>query len=150
MARDKYLARDAADLVEVDYEVLQAVADPMKAIAPGAPPVHPEWPDNVSFNYHQEGGEVDQAFAEADVIVQAAHHQPAPRSERDGDARRRRRVALAADRQLNLYSSTQIPHLLRTLVAGMLALEENRVRVITPEVGGGFEQASSTSTPRKL
>ena len=43
-----------------------------------------------------------------------------------------------ADRQLNLYSSTQIPHLLRTLVAGMLGLEENRVRVITPEVGGGF------------
>ncbi len=137
VARDKYLARDAADLVEVDYEVLQAVADPMKAISPGAPPVHPEWPDNVSFNYHQEGGEVDQAFAEAEVIVK----QRITSQRLIPNAMETRGVVAewrGADRQLNLYSSTQIPHLLRTLVAGMLGLEENRVRVITPEVGGGF------------
>src|SRR5579884_3234075 len=69
VATDRYLARDAADLVEVDYEVLPAVADPEKALAPGAPPVHPQWPDNTAFTFHQEGGEVDKAFAEADVIV---------------------------------------------------------------------------------
>lgn len=137
VATDKYLAQDAADLVEIDYEVLDAVADPMKAIAPGAPPVHPEWPDNVSFNYHQEGGEVDRAFAQADVIVK----QRITSQRLVPNAMETRGVVAewrAADRQLNLYSSTQIPHLLRTLVAGMLALEENRVRVITPEVGGGF------------
>lgn len=137
VATDKYLARDAADLVEVDYDVLNAVADPIKAIAPGAPPVHPEWPDNVSFHYHQEGGEVDQAFAEADVIVK----QRITSQRLVPNAMETRGVVAewrAADRQLNLYSSTQIPHLLRTLIAGMLALEENRVRVITPEVGGGF------------
>ena len=49
VATDRYIARDAADLVEVDYEPLPAVADPEKAIAPGAPAVHPEWPDNVAF-----------------------------------------------------------------------------------------------------
>jgi carbon-monoxide dehydrogenase large subunit len=137
VATDKYLARDAADLVDVDYEVLEAVADPMKAITPGAPPVHPEWPDNVSFNYHQEGGEVDQAFAEADVIVK----QRITSQRLVPNAMETRGVVAewhAADRQLNLHSSTQIPHLLRSLVAGMLGLEENRVRVITPEVGGGF------------
>src|SRR2546426_10161404 len=69
VATDRYLARDAADLVEVDYDVLPAVADPEKALAKGAPAVHPEWPDNTAFTFHQEGGDVDKAFAEADVVV---------------------------------------------------------------------------------
>src|SRR5712692_870836 len=69
VATDRYLARDAADLVEVDYNVLSAVADPEKALAKGAPAVHPEWPDNIAFTFHQEGGEVNKAFAEADVVV---------------------------------------------------------------------------------
>src|SRR6266699_6009787 len=69
VATDRFLARDAADLVEVDYDVLSAVADPEKALAKGAPAVHPEWPDNTAFTFHQEGGDVDNAFAEADVVV---------------------------------------------------------------------------------
>src|SRR5690348_6822380 len=69
VATDRYIARDAADLIEVDYEVLPAVADPEKALEPGAPAVHPEWPDNTAFTFHQEGGEVDKAFADAEVIV---------------------------------------------------------------------------------
>ncbi len=99
--------------------------------------VHPEWPDNKAFNYHQEGGEVDKAFAEADVIVKqritSQRLIPTAMETRGVVAEWR-----AADRQLNLYSSTQIPHLMRTLVAQMLGLEENRLRVVTPEVGGGF------------
>src|SRR5215471_18473537 len=51
IAEDRYLARDAADAVEVDYEPLPAVTDPEKAIASGAPAVHPEWPDNTAFKY---------------------------------------------------------------------------------------------------
>src|SRR5579864_4466881 len=69
VANDRYIARDAADLVEVDYQTLPAVADPEKALAAGAPAVHPEWPDNVAFTFHQEGGDVDKAFREADVVV---------------------------------------------------------------------------------
>src|SRR5579864_8622842 len=58
VATDRYLARDGVDLVEVEYEPLPAVADPEKALAAGAPAVHPEWPDNTSFKFHQEGGDV--------------------------------------------------------------------------------------------
>src|SRR5579863_1740231 len=137
VATDKYLARDAAEKIEIDWDVLPAVADPEKAIAAGAPPVHPEWPDNVAFNYHQEHGEVDKAFAEAEVVVKqritSQRLIPAAMETRGVVAEWR-----AADRQLNLYTSTQVPHLVRTLVAGMLGLEENRMRVIAPEVGGGF------------
>src|SRR6266852_1043179 len=137
VATDRYLARDAADLVEVDYEVLPAVADPEKAQAKGAPAVHPEWPDNIAFNFHQDGGDVDKAFAEADVVVKqritSQRLIPMAMETRGVVAEWR-----GADRQLNLYTSTQIPHLVRTLVAQMLGLEENRMRVIAPEVGGGF------------
>jgi carbon-monoxide dehydrogenase large subunit len=137
VARDRYLAQDAADLVEVDYDVLQAVTEPERALAHGAPAVHPEWPDNIAFTFHQDGGDVDKAFAEAEVVVKqritSQRLIPTAMETRGVVAEWR-----AADRQLNLYTSTQIPHLVRTLVAGMLALEENRVRVITPEVGGGF------------
>ncbi|MSV34302.1 MAG: xanthine dehydrogenase family protein molybdopterin-binding subunit [Bryobacterales bacterium] len=137
VATDRYLARDAADLVEVDWEVLPAVADPEKAIAPGAPPVHPQWPDNVAFVYNQEGGDVDKAFAEAEVIVKQRIT-----SQRLIPSAMETRGVLAewrgADRQMTLYTSTQVPHLVRTLVAGMLGLEENRMRVVAPEVGGGF------------
>jgi len=137
VATDRYVAKDAADLIEIDWDVTHAVADPEKAIAAGAPAVHPEWPDNKAFDYHQEGGDVDKAFAEADVIVKqritSQRLIPTAMETRGVVAEWR-----AADRQLNLYSSTQIPHLMRTLVAQMLGLEENRLRVVTPEVGGGF------------
>ena len=137
VARDRYLAQDAADLVEVDYDILPAVTEPERALAQGAPAVHPEWPDNIAFTYHQDGGDVDQAFAAAEVIVKqritSQRLIPTAMETRGVVAEWR-----AADRQLNLYTSTQIPHLVRTLVAGMLGLEENRLRVITPEVGGGF------------
>src|SRR5437763_4187236 len=69
VATDRYIAADAVDLIEVDYDPMPAVADPEKALAPGAPAVHPQWPDNVAFTYHQEGGEPDKAFAEAEVAV---------------------------------------------------------------------------------
>jgi carbon-monoxide dehydrogenase large subunit len=137
VATDRYIAADAADLVEVEWEVLPAVADPVKAIAPGAPAVHPQWPDNKAFDFHQEHGEIDKAFAEADVVIKqritSQRLIPAAMETRGVVAEWR-----AADRALNLYSSSQIPHLLRTLVAMMLGLEENRLRVVVPEVGGGF------------
>ncbi|HZT38789.1 MAG TPA: xanthine dehydrogenase family protein molybdopterin-binding subunit [Bryobacteraceae bacterium] len=137
VATDRYIARDAADLVEVDYEPLPAVADPEKALAPGAPAVHPEWPDNVAFTYHQEGGDPDKAFAEADVVVKQRIV-----SQRLIPSAMETRGVVAdwrpGDKALTVYDSTQIPHLLRTLLAGALGIPENRVRVVAPEVGGGF------------
>ena len=137
VATDRYIARDAADLVEVEYEELPAVADPEKAIAEGAPAVHPEWPDNVAFTFHQEGGDTEQAFRDADVVVRqritSQRLIPTAMETRGVLAEWR-----AGEKSLTLHSSTQIPHLLRTLVAGILGMPENLLRVITPEVGGGF------------
>jgi carbon-monoxide dehydrogenase large subunit len=137
VASDRYVALDAAEAIEVDYEPLPAVSDPEKALAPGAPAVHPEWPDNTAFNYHQDGGDIEKAFAEAEVIVK----QRITSQRLIPTAMETRGVVaewLQGDRALTLHTSTQIPHLVRTLVAQMLGLEENRLRVITPEVGGGF------------
>ena len=137
VATDRYIARDAADLVEVDWEPLPTVTDPERALAEGAPAVHPEWPDNVAFNYHQEGGDVDKAFAEAEVVVKQRIT-----SQRLIPTSMETRGVVAewhsGDRALTLWSSTQIPHLMRSLVAQMLGIPENRLRVVTPEVGGGF------------
>jgi carbon-monoxide dehydrogenase large subunit len=137
VATDRYIARDAAESIEVDYEVVPAVADPEKALASGAPPVHPQWPDNVAFTQHQEGGQVDKAFAEADVIVK----QRITSQRLVPNAMETRGVVAdwrQADRFLTLYTSTQAPHLVRSLVAQILSLDENRLRVVAPEVGGGF------------
>lgn len=137
VATDRYIARDAADLVEVDYEPLNAVADPEKAIAEGAPAVHPEWPDNIAFQFHQDGGDVEAAFRDADVIVKQRIT-----SQRLVPVALETRGVLAVpnhgEKSITMYSSTQIPHLMRTLVAGILGMPENKLRVITPEVGGGF------------
>ncbi|HTW66697.1 MAG TPA: xanthine dehydrogenase family protein molybdopterin-binding subunit [Bryobacteraceae bacterium] len=137
VATDRYVARDAAEAIEVEYDPLPAVSDPEKALASGAPAVHPEWPDNVAFNYHQDGGDIEKAFAEAEVVVK----QRITSQRLIPSAMETRGVVaqwLAGDRALTLHTSTQVPHLVRTLVAQMLGLEENRLRVITPEVGGGF------------
>ena len=137
VASDRYIARDAADLVEVDYEPLPAVTDPEKAIAPGAPAVHPEWADNLAFTYRQNGGDVERAFAEADIVVK----QRITSQRLIPTAMECRGVVAdfqAGDKTLTIYSSTQIPHLLRTMLALMLDQPENRLRVVAPEVGGGF------------
>ncbi|MGH9719024.1 MAG: xanthine dehydrogenase family protein molybdopterin-binding subunit [Bryobacteraceae bacterium] len=137
VARDRYIAADAVDLIEVDYEPLPAVADPEKAIAPGAPAVHPEWPDNTAFTFHQEGGEPEKAFAEAEVVVKqritSQRLVPASMETRGVVADYR-----TGDKALTIYSSTQIPHLLRSLLAMMLGIPEHLLRVVKPEVGGGF------------
>jgi len=137
VATDRYIARDAADRIEVNWEPLEAVTDVEKALQPGAPAVHPEWPDNTAFTYHQEGGDVEGAFAEAEVVVKqrliSQRLVPCAMETRGVVADWR-----SGDKTLNLYSSTQIPHLLRTLVAQMLGLPENHLHVVTPEVGGGF------------
>jgi aerobic carbon-monoxide dehydrogenase large subunit len=137
VAADRYIARDAADKVEVDYEPTAAVADPEKALAPGAPAVHPEWPDNTAFTFHQEGGDAAKAFAEAEVIVKekilSQRLVPSMMEPRGVVAEWKQ-----GDQTLTIWTSTQTPHLVRSLLAGMLGLPEHRVRVVAPDVGGGF------------
>jgi carbon-monoxide dehydrogenase large subunit len=137
VATDRYIARDAAEAIEVDYEPLPAVSDPEKALAPGAPPVHPEWPDNTAFTYHQEAGEVDKAFASAAVVVKeriiSQRLIPSSMETRGCVADWR-----SGDKTITIHLTSQAPHMARSLLAAMLGLPENHVRIVTPEIGGGF------------
>jgi aerobic carbon-monoxide dehydrogenase large subunit len=137
VAEDRYTARDALDLIQVEYEPLPVVIDPEKALAPGGPVIHSEWPDNVAFRSEQKQGNLTKAFKEADKVVRQrlVHQRLAPIA-----VEPRGVVAhyLSSDKELTVWSSTQVPHMLRTNLAQMLKLPENEVRVIAPEVGGGF------------
>ena len=137
VASDRYVAADAVDLVEVEYEPTDSVSEPEEALQDGAPAVHAEWPDNVAFTHDQAGGDIEKAFAEADVIVKERIV-----SQRLAPSAMEPRGTVASwnsgDETLTVYSSTQIPHILRLLMAGVLGLPEHKLRVIAPEVGGGF------------
>jgi carbon-monoxide dehydrogenase large subunit len=136
IANDPYAARDAAEAVVVEYEELPVVVDMEKGAA-GGPFVHAELETNIAYEMPVKVGDVDAAFAAAEVIVkQRIVNQrlvPCPMEPRTMLANWEPGPA-----QLTLWSSTQIPHLLRTNVALLLGLNETKVRVIAPEVGGGF------------
>ena len=137
VATDKYIARDAAELIEVDYDPLDPVVDAEAAIADGSPIIHEDLNSNLAYDWKLEGGDIEAAFASADRVVsqRIVNQRLAPISmEPRGVVAR----YLPGEKELTLWSSTQIPHLLRTQIAIMVGLPENRVRVITPEVGGGF------------
>ncbi len=136
VAEDLYQARDAADLVEIDYESLPAIVDMEKALANG-PFVHDEFQTNLAFTHLMKNGDINAAFKRADVVVKQrlVNQRLAP------VAMETRGVVaqyLPGEKQLTIWSSTQIPHLLKTQVSVMLGMPETSVRVITPEVGGGF------------
>ena len=137
VASDRYAARDALDLIEVDYEALTPIVNPEKAIAKGAAPLHAGHKDNVAFKWELEGGDLKAAFQSADkVIKQRIVNQrliPVPIETRGVLADYK-----PGEGQLTVWSSTQIPHLLRTQIASMLSFPETLVHVVTPEVGGGF------------
>lgn len=139
IAEDRYAAQDAAELVEIDYEILSAVADGAEALEEGAPVVHDEAPDNTSYVWELGDKEA------TDTALDGAHHITRlelfnqrlianaiePRSAiGDWDTGRD---------ELTLYTSSQNPHLIRLLLcAFVMNLPEHKVRVISPDVGGGF------------
>jgi aerobic carbon-monoxide dehydrogenase large subunit len=136
VATDRYLARDAVDLVMVDYDELPAVVD-VEAAAQGGPVVHEHFGDNIAYKLTSGEGDIDAALASADrVITQRLVHQrlaPIALEPRGVLAR-----YFPGEKELTVWSSTQIPHLLRTQLAIQIGIPENKLRVITPEVGGGF------------
>ncbi|MBI3064402.1 MAG: xanthine dehydrogenase family protein molybdopterin-binding subunit [Deltaproteobacteria bacterium] len=137
VAEDRYRARDALDLIDVQYEPLPAVTDPEKALTPGSPVIHSEWPDNRAFRWEHKQGDVEKAFQQAHKVVKQrlVHQRLAPNAiEARGVVAR----CLVAEKELTVWSSTQIPHILKTHLAKLLNLPESEVRVIAPDVGGGF------------
>jgi aerobic carbon-monoxide dehydrogenase large subunit len=134
VAPDRYRAEDGMELVEVDYEPL---APTVCAWGPVADAVHPEAPDNVLLERTFEAGAIDDALAEAAVVVERElvtnRHAGNPMECRAG-------VTLwdEADGKLTFWSGTQVPHIVRNMIAELLDLPEGNVRVIAPDVGGGF------------
>jgi aerobic carbon-monoxide dehydrogenase large subunit len=137
VAETRTIARDAVDLVEVDYEPLPAVVDPEKALEQGSPLTHPELGTNVAFTWNLSAGDIEGVFNEADKVIKIrmVHPRLTPMAiEPRGCAASWH----AGESSLTLWTSTQIPHLVRTLLPGMIQIPENKLRVVTPEVGGGF------------
>ncbi len=139
IGEDRYAVNDAAEDVVVEYEPLPVVVDPEAAIAAAedGPFVHDQLGTNKVHEWSLAGGDVEAGFAEADVIVErrVVNHRIA-------GAPIECRGVLADYRagSLTLYSATQVPHFVRLFMALLLGLGEDRVRVIAPEVGGGFGQ----------
>ena len=151
VGEDRYAVSDAVEDVVVEYDPLPAIVDPEAAIA-GAPYVHPQLESNKVHEWTLAGGDVEAGFAEADVIVErrVVNHRIA-------GAPIECRGVLADYRagSLTLYTSTQVPHFVRLFMALLLGLGEDHVRVVAPEVGGGFGQklqvyarSSSRAGPR--
>ena len=131
---DRYAVVDAAEDVVVEYESLPVVTDPEAALE-GGPLVHEQFGTNKVHEWSLAGGDLDAGFAEADVVLErrVVNHRIA-------GAPIEPRGVLADYRagSLTLWSSTQVPHFVRLFLAILLGMSEERVRVIAPEVGGGF------------
>jgi carbon-monoxide dehydrogenase large subunit len=137
IASDPYIARDAIDAIDVDYDPLPVVTNPEEALKPGSPLTHPDLGSNVAYTHNVSGGDIDEAFKRADrIIKQRIVHQrltPMPIEPRAVVASYH-----GGEGSLTLWTSTQVPHLVRTLLPGMIAIPENKLRIVAPEVGGGF------------
>src|SRR6516162_8858975 len=133
VARDRYAAADAFQLVDVDYEPLPPVLDMETALAEGSPKVHEA--GNKSYEWVFANGDLDAAFRDAPVVIERTYRQqrliPSAMEPRAV-------VAQWIGDELTLWSATQIPHVLRFALSAFFAIPEQNVRVIAPDVGGGF------------
>jgi carbon-monoxide dehydrogenase large subunit len=141
VAEDRYAARDALELIDVEYDILEPVVDPHHAMDPGAPVIRDDLEgktDNHIFDWESgDAAECDRVFAEADVVVKQAMLYP-----RVHPAPLETCGAIADYDQvtgkLTLYETTQAPHAHRTLYALVAGIPEHKIRVISPDIGGGF------------
>lgn len=137
VAHSRYEAEDALEHIEVQYGPLGAVINPKEAAQDGAPQLHDDVPNNVAFTWAVAGGDANAAFDEADVTVsdtitlqRLIANPMEPRSA----------IAqwVAPTGELTLWSTSQNPHIARFLTSVVTGVPEHKVRVIAPEVGGGF------------
>jgi carbon-monoxide dehydrogenase large subunit len=137
IAETRALAEDAAQLVRVEWEELPAVTDAETALDPATPVIHPELGDNLCFERQVDSGGVDEAFARAGQVVEATFV-----TMRHTAVTLEARSILAdfnpAERQLTVWHSTQVPYMMQWILARHFDISESQVRVIAPDVGGGF------------
>ncbi|MGH3279186.1 MAG: xanthine dehydrogenase family protein molybdopterin-binding subunit [Trebonia sp.] len=133
VARDQYSAADALELIDATYEPLEPVLDMEAALAPGAAKVHEA--GNKSYTWTFANGDLDAAFRDAPVVVERTYRQqrliPSAMEPRSV-------VCAPVGDEYTLWSATQIPHILRVMLALVTGIPEHKLRVIAPDVGGGF------------
>ena len=137
VATSAAVARDAAEAVVVDYEPLPAVIDPEVAMQDGAPRLYPHIPNNIGERWERVHGDIEAAFAQAHVVVKQRFRQ----QRLAGIPMETRAIVAAPDpltQGVTVWSSTQAPHWNRNALAAALGLAHGQVRIIAPEVGGGF------------
>jgi len=137
VAESRYAAEDGAAAVNVEYEPLDAVRDAEHAVEAGAPLLHESLDDNLAATFAVEAGDVDAAFATAEVTTRGRYYV----HRHTGMPLETRGVVARFDPgtgRLTLWSSTQWPHTLRDVLRDVLGIAEHDVRVIAPDVGGGF------------
>jgi carbon-monoxide dehydrogenase large subunit len=141
VARSKSAAQDAVELVDIDYDVLPPVLDMEEAVKDGADLVHDQLSSNTSYHFVFDAGDAgtgantDEAFTDAEVVVSRRFIQqrliPAfmePRSV----------VVQPQGDNFTMWSATQVPHVLRVMLAMVTGVPEHKLRIVAPDVGGGF------------
>jgi carbon-monoxide dehydrogenase large subunit len=139
VASDRYLAEDAAEAIEVEYDVLIAVADSASALAEGAPRVDESVPGNLLAHQSFDHGDVAARRREAHAIVEA-HFSQSRMTHMPIETRGCAAVWDEGREHLTFHIGSQVPHPLRTQLARRLSLSESQVTVICPDIGGGFGQ----------
>jgi carbon-monoxide dehydrogenase large subunit len=137
VARSRAEAEDACELVEVSYEELPAITDPETATDAKTPAIHPELGDNICFERSFSVGDVDQAFATSDAVVETTFVF----GRHTGVTNEPRAIVAdwnPGDQRLTVYQGTQAPHMMQDLFAKHLGLDHQQVRVLTKDVGGSF------------
>ena len=137
VAENKFAARDGVDLVQVDYEELPVVLDEEKAADPKSPVIHEQFGTNIAYKLTAGEGDIEAALKSADKVIKQKilNKRLAPIAMEPRGVLAR---YYPGEQELTLWTSTQIPHLARTQIAIMLGMPENKLRLIAPEVGGGF------------
>jgi carbon-monoxide dehydrogenase large subunit len=137
VAESRYLAEDGADLVELELEELAAVTDAEHALEDGAPILYPDWGSNMLVEAVVEGGDVAACFLSAPAIVQNRF-----RIQRQGAMPMEPRASAASfdplTEEIVLWTSTQTPHLVGTMIAATCGWPQHKLRVVAPDVGGAF------------
>jgi carbon-monoxide dehydrogenase large subunit len=137
VAESREQAVDALEAIDVEYEPLPVVLDMEQAMADGAPLVHSDKGTNVCFRYSDTYGDIDAVFRDAPVVVKRRLVQqrliPSAMEPRSVVV-----APVAAAGEYTVYSATQIPHFLRLFLALVIGVPESKIRVIAPDVGGGF------------
>src|SRR5262249_11108737 len=137
IADNRYIAEDAVATIDVEYEILNSISDCRAALHPGAAQVHRQAPHNLVAEFNLNFGNIEEAFGRAShVFAESLLFQRG--GSHSIECRGNVAIYDALQDQLTLWSSTQTPHAAMRLLAEMLSREENRTRVITPDVGGGF------------